>query len=139
MKTPDNKEQPSEQCSINLLSSRMCERGTACCETRHTQSSEHAMRAAEKWAAPFKPNPELAECIDQHAIAPAVAERDRRIAELERKNHRMRASLEKCFEHLGAEIERKTLNESAADGTQVLSHELAALLDTLAKHGGAHE
>lgn len=46
--------------------------------------------------------------------------------------HDMRVMLEKCFAHLGAEIERKTLNESAADGTQALSREVAALLDAVA-------
>lgn len=46
--------------------------------------SEHAMRAANQWA----PNTHqeyrisLAKDIDQYAIAPAVAERDRRIEEL---------------------------------------------------------
>jgi hypothetical protein len=37
--------------------------------------------------------------------------------------------LEKCFHHLGKEIERKTLNESANDGTQKLSLEIATFLD----------
>lgn len=50
--------------------------------------SEHAMRAANllhEWeylALDTKAH-EIAPAIDQHAIAPAVAERDRRIAELE--------------------------------------------------------
>lgn len=40
-----------------------------------------------------------------------------------------RTMLVRCHEHLGAEIGRKTLNESAADGTQALSFAVAALLD----------
>jgi hypothetical protein len=49
-----------------------------------------------------------------------------------RKLIEMRALLEKCAHHLFAEIERKTLNESAADGTQALSREVSALLDATA-------
>lgn len=52
----------------------------------NTQPSEHAMRAAKEWCMPQAKRPvvdSLAQCIDQHAIAPAVAERDKRIAELE--------------------------------------------------------
>jgi len=41
----------------------------------------------------------------------------------------MRAVLVKCFAHLGKQIEAKTLNESAADGTQSLSAEIARVLD----------
>lgn len=40
-----------------------------------------------------------------------------------------RAMLVRCHEHLGAEIARKVLNESAEDGTQALSKAVAALLD----------
>lgn len=50
--------------------------------------SEHAMRAAKVWADAagggiIPPPGWLTEAIDQHAIAPAVADRDRRIKELE--------------------------------------------------------
>lgn len=37
--------------------------------------------------------------------------------------------LEKCFWHLGEEIKRKSLNESARDGTQALSVAAAKVLD----------
>lgn len=37
-----------------------------------------------------------------------------------------------CFAHLGKEIERKTLNQSADDGTQALSARLARVLDAVA-------
>ncbi len=43
----------------------------------------------------------------------------------------VQAALEKCFLHLGNEIERKTLNDSAADGTQALSAEVARVLDAV--------
>lgn len=79
--------QPSEQCSINQFSSRMCERGTKCCETRHTKPSEHAIAAMEisfpysKEYAENNPHSETADWFagmaaqfDKHAIAPAVAE-----------------------------------------------------------------
>lgn len=59
-----------------------------------TQPSEHAMRAAKEQyrvvAAIFNPGPDddfytkEAAIIDQYAIVPAVAERDKRIEELER-------------------------------------------------------
>lgn len=50
----------------------------------------------------------------------------------EEDNAALRATLEKCFAYLGRQIKCKTLNVSAADGTQELSRELAKLLDTLA-------
>lgn len=53
-------------------------------------------------------------------------------ATLIRNAPEMFAMLAKCAGHLGKEIERKTLNESAADGTQALSREVAALLDAVA-------
>jgi len=40
------------------------------------------------------------------------------------------ALLAKCFDHLGNEIKRMTLNESAATGTQKIRHEVAQYLDT---------
>ena len=50
--------------------------------------SEHAMRAAENiYRTFFNSREVLAHIIDQHAIAPAVAERDRRIVELEELIH----------------------------------------------------
>jgi hypothetical protein len=41
----------------------------------------------------------------------------------------MREALEKVFHYLGRQIKAKTLNESAKDGTQSLSLEVAQLLD----------
>jgi len=41
----------------------------------------------------------------------------------------MREALEKVFHYLGRQIKAKTLNESARDGTQSLSLEVAQLLD----------
>jgi hypothetical protein len=38
-------------------------------------------------------------------------------------------ALKQCFTHLGHEIQKKSLNESSADGTQKLSREVAELLD----------
>lgn len=52
--------------------------------------SEHAMRAANKlYDASFTQSSPLdyAHIVDQYAIAPAVAERDKRIAELEEALH----------------------------------------------------
>ena len=53
-------------------------------------------------------------------------------AALIRKAPEMFAALVKCSAHLGAEIEQKALTESAADGTQALSREVATLLDVVA-------
>jgi hypothetical protein len=50
--------------------------------------------------------------------------------ELERENAALRAGLKKCHRHLSSEIQRKTLNESAADGTQSLSAEVSRILDS---------
>ncbi len=41
------------------------------------------------------------------------------------------AILKECFQHLGGEIKRKSLSESATDGTQALSLAIAKLLDQL--------
>lgn len=41
----------------------------------------------------------------------------------------MRGLLVRCFEHLGREIDRKSLADSALDGTQVLSRQVAEFLD----------
>lgn len=43
----------------------------------------------------------------------------------------MRDALGLCFQHLGGEIHRKTLNESASDGTQALSRKVAEVMDGL--------
>jgi len=59
-----------------------------------------------------------------------VAEAELAVAQAD-KIADMRATLEKCFRHLIVEIERKTLNESAADGTQALSLEVAKILDEM--------
>lgn len=62
---------------------------------------------------------------------------------LERENQEQAALIEKlvealkqCFSHLGKEIQKKSLNESAFDGTQKLSREVATLLDSLAHAQG---
>ena len=55
-----------------------------------------------------------------------------RLTEIKMQRDRLRDALKKCFAHLGKEIERKTLNESAADGTQTLSREVAEALDAIA-------
>jgi hypothetical protein len=53
----------------------------------NTQPSEHAKFAGQAWLSPdnypWSDLKKLIWHIDQHAIAPAVAERDKRIAELE--------------------------------------------------------
>ena len=49
--------------------------------------------------------------------------------ELRAERELTRAMLVRCHEHLCAEIQRKHLNESAADGTQALSKAIADLLD----------
>ncbi len=53
----------------------------------------------------------------------------REIEWLAGKRNVLRTSLIKCFVHLGNEISRMTLNESAANGTQALSAEIAEILD----------
>lgn len=46
---------------------------------------------------------------------------------------RFRTMLERTMYWLGDQIAKKTLNESAADGTQTLSRDIASLLDVLAE------
>lgn len=46
---------------------------------------------------------------------------------------RLRTMLERTMYWLGDQIAKKTLNESAADGTQTLSRDIASLLDVLAE------
>ena len=65
-------------------------------------------------------------------VGGAPGDYDRNTAALLAGAPAMFAALAKCHAHLGKEIERKTLNESAADGTQALSAEVAALLDAVA-------
>lgn len=57
----------------------------------------------------------------------AAVTRDR---DLRTRTDGANALLAKCFDHLGNEIKRMTLNESAATGTQSLRHEVANYLDT---------
>ena len=72
-------------------------------------------------------------CESQCIHAPkAKAMYARRAADIEATLGQVRnviAALEKCFWHLGDEIKRKTINESAADGTQALSREVGRILD----------
>jgi len=65
----------------------------------------------------FIPRPDAIECLTYQ--------------ELEAKLRLFDRMLKKCFAHLGEEISRKRLSESAADGTQVLSREVAQALDSL--------
>lgn len=58
---------------------------------------------------------------------------------LESESADLCATLEKCFWHLGEEIKRKHLNESASDGTQALSKEIALVLDRVRPMRGANE
>ena len=68
------------------------------------------------------------EAIAAHVAAATAKERQaRQLAEGE--NARLREALEKVFHYLGRQIKAKTLNESAKDGTQSLSLEVAQLLD----------
>lgn len=52
-----------------------------------------------------------------------------RLTTVKMERDKMRETLKKCFAHLGKEIQRKSLNESSADGTQALSREVAEILD----------
>lgn len=63
---------------------------------------------------------------DSHAWGVVASEADARLLQ---SAPALAAALQKCFLHLGEEIQRKTLNESAKDGTQALSKEVAKLLD----------
>jgi predicted nuclease with RNAse H fold len=48
-------------------------------------------------------------------------------------------ALKQCFYHLGGEIKRLSLNESAALGTQALSHNVAEVLDEYTRHASARK
>jgi len=50
--------------------------------------------------------------------------------EVDRARAPLRDLLMECFDHLRGEIARKTLNESARDGTQTLSRKIAEALDS---------
>jgi hypothetical protein len=52
-----------------------------------------------------------------------------RLTTVKMQRDKMRDTLKKCFAHLGKEIQRKSLNESSADGTQALALEVANILD----------
>jgi hypothetical protein len=66
-----------------------------------TQPSEHAQRASKA----LDGGDIEAHIIDHHAIAPAVAERDRRIAELEARIAKQNAIIDR-LNHCGSDTER---------------------------------
>lgn len=55
-----------------------------------------------------------------------------RLTTVKMQRDKMRDTLKKCFAHLGKEIYLKSINESAADGTQALSREVSEILDETA-------
>lgn len=81
--------------------------------------SEHAMRAAKELGG----GDIEAYLIDQHAIAPAVAERDKRIAELEK-------ALKVMVAHV-----KNYVPDIPAGG--YIDHDLKLARAILAKHGGS--
>lgn len=74
----------------------------------------------------------LSSAAEHHrtALQSFSSDADSRISQMQADNERLRTTLIKCFRHLGADIQRKHLNESAKDGTQALSSEIAKLLDS---------
>lgn len=59
----------------------------------------------------------------------SIAEQNKQLSQLRTAYKQSLVALNKCFTHLGHEIQKKSLNESASDGTQRLSREVAELLD----------
>jgi hypothetical protein len=101
---------------------------------------ELVLSAAKQLSVVQRENGELKEQLEQalnplHSCSsdckrPACVFR-RECDSLKQENERMREALMKCFTHLGNEIIRTPLNESAENGTQRLAREVSNLLDTL--------
>lgn len=114
-----------------------------------TQPSEHAMRAAAALDTNLYLSAEARQCalrnaaraIDQHAIAPAVAERDRRIAELEQKANQFVKQLERVHRDPRYMAVWEHAQNSVSLGRYTgptYVDELKELVSALAKHGGAY-
>jgi len=93
----------------------------------NTQPSEHAKFAGQAWLSPdnypWSDLKKLIWHIDQHAIAPAVAERDKRIAELE-----------EALQQIA--LVWQTQSEACAEGGSAIAHSMWQMArNALAKKG----